>query len=411
MIEMKTRKVLYISYDGMTDPLGQSQVLPYLSRLSRHGYQFTILSFEKKKRYEKEKNLVKNITDSTNIKWLPLSFTSTPPVLSKIYDRWKMKRFAEKLYKQERFDVVHCRSYVAAEAGLMLKRKFKTKFLFDMRGFWADEKVDNGQWDQKKKLYKLIYHYYKKKERKFLLKADGIITLTQAAKNYLLSKPEYKNLSIEVIPCCADLHQFDFNKISPEQITSLRRTLKISQTAKVITYLGSVGGWYMTHEMFSFFKMLAARQPEYMMLILTKDDPQAIKAEASALGVDDKKLIVAYSTRDQLPQFLALSNCGIFFIRNSFSKMASSPTKHGELMGVGIPVICNDIGDTGYIVNATKTGIAVNDFSESSLMSIVDQIHSLEGIDRIYIRKCAEEFFDLNKGVQKYLEVYRNLLG
>src|SRR5690349_10273108 len=151
---MHAKNVLYISYDGLTDPLGQSQVLPYLSNLSKHGYRFTVLSFEKKERYEKEKNLIKGITDSAGIKWLPLWFTSTPPVLSKIYDRWKMRRVAEKLSKEEKFDLVHCRSYVAAEVGLILKRKFRTKFLFDMRGFWADEKVDNGQWDQKKKLYR-----------------------------------------------------------------------------------------------------------------------------------------------------------------------------------------------------------------------------------------------------------------
>ena len=40
------KNVLYISYDGMTDPLGQSQVLPYLSGLSKEGYSFHLISFE-----------------------------------------------------------------------------------------------------------------------------------------------------------------------------------------------------------------------------------------------------------------------------------------------------------------------------------------------------------------------------
>ena len=134
------KKILYITYDGLTDPLGQSQILPYLVGLSEHGFQFIILSFEKKDSYEKEKDSVKNITDSANIKWIPLSFTSKPPILSKIYDRWKLKRASLKLFKQERFDMISCRSYVAAEIGLLFKKKFGTKFLFDMRGFWADEK-------------------------------------------------------------------------------------------------------------------------------------------------------------------------------------------------------------------------------------------------------------------------------
>ena len=51
------KKVLYITYDGLTDPLGQSQILPYLKGLAKHGYQFTILSFEKKDRFQKEKLL------------------------------------------------------------------------------------------------------------------------------------------------------------------------------------------------------------------------------------------------------------------------------------------------------------------------------------------------------------------
>jgi len=40
------RRVLYISYNGMLDPLGQSQVIPYLKELSRAGVSLTLLSFE-----------------------------------------------------------------------------------------------------------------------------------------------------------------------------------------------------------------------------------------------------------------------------------------------------------------------------------------------------------------------------
>ena len=49
------KQILYITYDGRTDPLGQSQVLPYIVALSAAGYKFTIVSFEKKQRLAKEK--------------------------------------------------------------------------------------------------------------------------------------------------------------------------------------------------------------------------------------------------------------------------------------------------------------------------------------------------------------------
>ena len=52
------KHVLYLSYDGMTDPLGQSQVLPYIIGLSQEGFQFTLISFEKKDRYESHKHII-----------------------------------------------------------------------------------------------------------------------------------------------------------------------------------------------------------------------------------------------------------------------------------------------------------------------------------------------------------------
>src|SRR5689334_23748363 len=116
------KKVLYISYNGMTDPLGQSQVLPYLVALANYGYQFTILSFEKKESYKKDRTIVKDILENAGINWSPLFYTKKPPILSKIYDRWQIRRAAFRLHKKFKFQMTHCRSYVSAEIGLLLKK-------------------------------------------------------------------------------------------------------------------------------------------------------------------------------------------------------------------------------------------------------------------------------------------------
>jgi glycosyltransferase involved in cell wall biosynthesis len=403
------KKVLYISYDGLTDPLGQSQVLPYVTYLSRNGYRFTILSFEKKERFNKERHIIEAIANNSNIHWVPLTFTAKPPVLSKIYDRYRMWRTALSLYRNEKFDLIHCRSYIAAEMGLRLKKKFGVKMLFDMRGFWADEKVDNGQWNIQKPFYRRLYQHYKKKEKEFLLAADGIVSLTKAAKNYLLEQPQYKHLSIEVIPCCADLDHFDYHKISLEEANALCSSLGIDTNSKVMIYLGSTGGWYMTKEMLLFFKALLEAYPHYVMLVLTKDDADKLRKEAADLGIAGNQLVITYSDRKRLPQFMALANFSIFFIRNSFSKMASSPTKHAELMGMGIPVVCNDIGDTGNIIAETKTGMVVNEFDKTSLNRAVKKIEELEQLSKEHIRNCAARYFDLQNGGKKYLDLYTSL--
>ena len=55
------KNVLYISYDGMTDPLGQSQVLPYISGLNKYGINFHLISFEKPARFKKIEQTLKDL--------------------------------------------------------------------------------------------------------------------------------------------------------------------------------------------------------------------------------------------------------------------------------------------------------------------------------------------------------------
>ncbi len=408
---MIKKKILYISYDGMTDPLGQSQVLPYLVELAKHGYEFTLMSFEKKHRYKKEKETIESICIKAGINWEPLFFTENPPVVSKIYDRWRMKRKAIGLQKRHQFDMVHCRSYVAAEVGLLLKNRFGIKFLFDMRGFWADERVDNGQWNLKNAFFNNVYKYYKKKEKEFLKNADAIISLTYAAKKEITKQEEYSGLIIDVIPCCADLEHFDYNKIEKEQKEKLRNLLQIKPGKKIITYLGSVGGWYMTKEMFEFVNCLMQQYPEFVMLVLTKDEPAKVWAEAMNEGISPENLVVRYATRKELPVYISLSDCSIFFIRPTYSKIASSPTKHGELMGVGVPVICNNIGDTGFIIENTQTGFVINEFTKEEYMSSVKKIGELLSISKEHIRRKAFQYFNLEQGSASYSDVYKRVLN
>ena len=404
------QRILFISYDGMTDPLGQSQVLPYLTKLAIEGYQFTLLSFEKRNQFKKEGRNITEICANAGINWQPLFFTKNPPILSKAYDRWQMKRKAEKLHRQYCFSMIHCRSYIAAEMGLTLKKKTGVKFLFDMRGFWADEKVDGGQWDQKNFFFRKVYKHYKQKEKEFLLNADGIISLTYAAKAELLEQEIYKRLCVDVIPCCADLQHFNYHVVNETDRQKLRSQLQIGSDKKVITYLGSVGGWYMTREMFGFVKYLLQKFPEFVLLVLTKDGPDKVRKEAIQEGVRTEQLKVTYAPRKELPLYISLSNCSIFFIRATYSKIASSPTKHAELMGMGVPVICNNIGDTGHIIESTRTGSIVKEFTESGYEQIRAKMDEMLAIPKEDIRQSAFEYFDLNKGVQNYLEVYKRIL-
>lgn len=227
-------RILYISYDGLTDPLGQSQIIPYIQGLAKEGYMFTVLTFEKKERFNAMKENILRILEPYSIEWVPMSFTSKPPLVSKYYDLIRMKRKAFELQKKRSFSMVHCRSYIAADIGLKMKNEFGVKFFFDMRGFWADEKRDGGAWRDDHPVFKRVYKYYKKREAPYLQGADHIISLTNAAKNEMAKWPAYNDkIPVSVIPCCADMDHFSVTDST--QKSKARKDLNIPEQAFVMS--------------------------------------------------------------------------------------------------------------------------------------------------------------------------------
>ena len=404
-------KVLYISYDGMTDALGRSQVVPYLMGLSSKGHTIHIISCEKKSALQTDRADVKEILRRNKIHWHPLSFSTQPPFLSKVMDVVKIKRKSRELQQKESFDIVHCRSYVAALAGLELKMKYDLKFVFDMRGFWADERIDGKIWSLKNPIYKIIYNYFKKKEKLFFHYADSIVSLTQNGKNVIEEIfGEEIARKTTVIPCCADTDLFSREKVSESRTRELKQNLGLSADSFVLSYLGSVGTWYLLDEMLLFFKKMKVKFPDARFLFISGDEPSHIKRKASETAIDPDDIIVAKASRENVPAYLSLSDASIFFIKPVFSKKASSPTKQAEIMSMGIPVICNSgVGDTDLIFAGNDAGLVLKDFSEAEMKTVIGEMDEILKLDPAQIRKKAIKMFSLNDGVEEYHSIYNTI--
>lgn len=398
----------------MTDPLGQSQVLPYLVGLAEKGHKITLLSCEKKQRFKKFSSNIDKITIQSNIKWIFIPYNSKPKVLSTIYDIFNLINVSKKLHKSEKFDIVHCRSYIASFAGLELKRKFNTKFIFDMRGLWADERIDGEIWNFNNPIFKIIYKYFKYKELQFFNEADYIISLTQNGKNEILkwNKISFKQEKIEVIPCCCDTELFNLSYTNSDSKSLFRKNFGISDDKLVISYLGSIGTWYLLKDMLSFFKKVLIKYPTAIFFFITTDSEDFIKSEAKLLNINPENIIVKEASRSKVPEMLAIADISIFFIKPAYSKIASSPTKQAEIMSMGQAVICNaGIGDTDIIIKESGAGIVINNFSDNEYEKAVAQIENLKKISPSNIREYAIKNFDVSNGIEKYDNIYNMLIS
>ena len=147
---LEGRRVLFISYNGMLDPLGQSQVIPYLRELAKRGVQFTLLSFERPKAFTPEGiaecEQLRQKLERHGIEWHWLRYHQRPSIPATMYDVVAGLRKASSLVKRNRIEMVHARGHIPATIALGLKRRFGTKMIFDLRGLMAEEYVDAEHW-------------------------------------------------------------------------------------------------------------------------------------------------------------------------------------------------------------------------------------------------------------------------
>ncbi|MDB5203126.1 MAG: glycosyltransferase family 4 protein [Ferruginibacter sp.] len=413
MQQVPPKNILFISYDGMTDPLGQSQVIPYLAGLTKYGYRFTILSCDKPAKYASGKDYVEKLLLPYPIKWHSIPYHKSPPVLSAVYDMMQLKKLIRTLQKEEVFDMVHTRPGVPTLLALWMKKKYGTKFFNDIRGFWADERVDGGMWNLKNPLFKKIYSFFKNHENECIRLADHNNCLTFAAKKEIQSWPQIPNqpVPIDVIPCSADLNLFDPAKIDPAQKEIFRRKLGIEKTDLIISYLGSIGGWYLTDDMLRFCKQIADRIPAAKFLFISPHRHEQILAAAAKYHLPEQRILTTHAARHEVPVLLSFSDYSIFFIKPCYSKISSSPTKHGEIMAMGIPVITNSgVGDVKEIVEKYNAGFVLDDFSDESYLQVIEKLKNDVHLDALKIRAGAREFYSLSNAVELYKKGYDKVL-
>ncbi len=394
---------LYISYDGLMEPLGQSQVWQYLSGLSAN-HQIVLLSYEKADDWanEQEKSRIKEIVSSKGVIWIPLRYHKKPSAIATAFDIFLGILVGSYLTLKHRVKIVHARSYVPSVIALALKKLFGLKFVFDMRGFWADERVDGGLWPKGSRLYRTAKWF----ERRFLLSADRVVSLTQAAVDEMQNFPYLQGRMpiFEVITTCADLDLFN-----PD---AHERSSQNDDKPFTLGYVGSVGVWYLFDETLQCFKILQKVIPDARLHILNRGGHAYIHERLNYHQIDPEAVRLEVTDHAGVARAMCQMDAGIFFIKPAYSKTASAPTKLGEFLGCGIPCLGNvGVGDMATILESERVGLALGDFSEVAMRDAIVRLLQLvrePGIQQ-RCRQVALRYFSLEQGVKAYDQIYQEL--
>lgn len=392
--------VLYISYNGIDEPLVHSQVLNYLHCLSQRGYRFTLLTFERPLAETADVAATRARLAAIGIAWHGVPAHRRWGALSSLLDVLNGAAVARRLLRTRATRLVHARSFIPALIAWRLSRRTGLPFVNDLRGFWVDEKVYRGRLREGG----LVYRLAKRLEGRVLRASGAIISLSERGARALREFPVWRGRSpppMTTIPTCVDTDRFVPQMSAPGP-------------QRVFGYVGSLSAEYLPEYIVGYFAAALARFPGSRLRLVSRSGAAPVLALAARHGLPQDSIGIAACRPDQVPAEIARFDVALSFIRPHFSKLASCPTKVGEYLAAGVPVVGNaGIGDMDALLGDGRVGFLLRDFDAGTIEQSFCHLQSLWSDAGIAARcrAAALSQFSLRDGVDRYDGVYRMLLA
>ena len=387
---------LYFSYDGVLDPLGQSQIVPYVSAISAAGHSLTVVSFEKVERTKEQIKLMEIKFQKIGVKWVRLEFRS-----GKL---WAVKRLISgvllirKLCDNIQPDFVHLRGIIPAV--IFQLSCIKIPSLYDFRGFALGEWTDMGKITQSSLLYRILNQL----DRKAVNSASGLVVLEESAKLLLKKTYDVPNVPLKVIRTCTDTKRYKKRKdIKNKENNTLR-----------FVFLGGARFPYRPDLALMLIKKLIEYGVPCNIDFINQGDRFVIDKASSLTGISKEKIRVLDCQHSEIPNILTTYDCGIVMVESSYWRRVCSPTKLGEYLASGLPVISlngidsiDDLSVRTECVATISSQELLGHFQDGRVQEIISFIRST-GVSQ----KCqglAKDEFDLEMAGNLYVELYSEM--
>tara|TARA_B100000963_G_C22579009_1_gene649919 strand:- start:232 stop:1431 length:1200 start_codon:yes stop_codon:yes gene_type:complete len=389
---------LYITYDGLLDPLGSSQVLPYIESLSDQGYKFILFSFEKTDRSQKSIIELYKRLESRGIKWFYLPFKKRRfGYFIRIFKIWLLIKSKIKNIKVLLF---HTRGITTAI--LYFFCGLRCPLIYDIRAF-AGEYIDCGRLS-KKSIFSLFLMFF---EKYLINLSSGIVVLDQSGADYIREKYSRIKGILKVIPTCTNTKLFSKkNKLTNSSRKNYYR----------LVFLGGARYPYRADLAIILVKKLLKNNILCKIDFINERDHDYISDLCRKIGIPKKSYNIFSLPQREIASHLINYDAGIIFNTTGFWRRMSSPTKLGEYLASGLNIISLsgiNLIDTLSIKEPEIFEIFnENDFknkiSKARLLQIENKLKDPYNSDKA--RKLAFEKFDLAIGNKQYKDLYDSLL-
>ena len=361
--------------DPLTSTVGFSQVLGYVERLANRGIDVDLVTFE----HEVDPVLQERL-HGLGVEWQPQRFGRLGPVggLGRVLRAARAVRGAT---------VVHARSDLAAASVILAG---VGRWVWDVRSLWVDQKVATGvmragspQVCAMRKVERLAAH-----------RSTAVITLTASAIDELDRR--YGGVvspKAQVVTTCADLDHFVSKPLPDLPVRVL--------------LAGTLNRYYDLRTMLDLVAELRRRHPVEFIVA----SPGATSWDNELVGVKTLRMSLAPT---EMASLVSSCHLGLSICRDDAgaSLLAAMPTKIGEFLASGRPVVVNPgLVDAVGLLEQNNCGVVLGSSGLNDVERAADQIERLLN-DPGTPERCrllAESHFNLDRGVERLASVYMAL--
>lgn len=389
---MINKYVLYITYDGLLDPLGRSQILPYILRLSKKGFKFKIVSFEKINSDTSDLRKIQHLLSLRNIEWHRLNFKKGK--FQKIKRIFRGAILVNSICCKNNINLVHCRTIFSSI--IYFFSLANIKFIYDMRSF-------SGQWVDTRAIKKnsILELILKKMEDYQIKKASGIVVLDQSGKKYL--RNNYKNKIIcNVIPTSTEINNYKSKK-------------RIQKKSINFVFLGGVSYPYLSYEALFFVMRLIEIGFDCNISFINKGEHKKIKDICEKINFPLERINIKELTHDKIPNELIKYHCGLVFIDKGKWLQMSSPTKIGEYLASGLFVlsleglkITDRLAKKYKSIECLRRDFLTNKISNIEAKKLIEKIKN-PNVPQLS-REVAKQEYSMDKAIKEYEKLYNQIL-
>ena len=286
-------------------------------------------------------------------------------------------------------------------AGWWISRLNRVPFVFEVRDLWPESLAAVGVGNANSALHRLL-----RRIAGFLYrKADQIVVVTPAFREYLVSKWHVAREKISIVPNGVETRIFSPRFPDPE----LRKSLN-GEGKFIVSFIGTLGLAHGLETLITAAERFQKNEPGILFVLVGEGaDRQRIASIAQARGITNIRFI-SQQAREKIPDYIAVSDACLVLLKKSEVFETVIPTKMLEFMSCARPVILGVGGQAREIMERSRAGICIEPENPEQLCEAILKLRNEEWF-RESLGRNGREYIVRNLSREQTADEYLEVLS